>query len=55
MLDLVEDGSFEDLHPRYNDGYDKDRVRWSSIGPGSFYKVFPMAPLPVVVCPMWLR
>jgi hypothetical protein len=46
MLDLVEDGSFEELHPRYIDGYYKDRVRSSSIGPGSFYKVFPDGPAP---------
>ena len=31
MLDLAVNASFEELHPRYIDGYYKDCVPWSSV------------------------
>ncbi len=34
MIDLAADGSFEELRPRYIDGYYRDCVPWSSAQPG---------------------
>lgn len=41
MLDLAADGSFEELHPRYIDGYYRDCVPWLSANRGSLRTLVP--------------